>query len=236
MGLAVEFDSLRTGVLIKRYQRFLADVDLDDGERVTVHCPNTGAMTGCAEPGSRVWLSFSDNPRRKLAWTWELVESSQGLICIHSARANAVVRHALESTGALCLGEFSRLEQEVRIPGGGRADFRLSSDSKQLWLEVKAVSWLNGSGLGLFPDSVSDRARRHVRSLCDLIAAGDEAALVFCGFHQGIDRIAPASTVDPLYANLLTEASKQGLGIYGLQVNISPAGLHATGLIDVELA
>lgn len=122
------------------------------------------------------------------------------------------------------------------MPGGGRADFRLLDDTRQLWLEVKAVSWLHGSDLGLFPDSVSDRARRHVRSLCDLIAAGDEAALVFCGFHQGLGRIAPASIVDPLYASLLAEASKQGLGIYGLQVNISPAGLLATGLIDVELA
>ena len=93
----MKFSDLVEGTLLRRYKRFLADVELPDGVTLTAHCPNTGAMTGCAEPGSRVWLSVSDSRTRKYPHTWELVETSEGMACIHSARANAVVREALEA-------------------------------------------------------------------------------------------------------------------------------------------
>ena len=235
MAATLDFADLHRGTLVRRYKRFLADVDLDAGERVTAHCPNTGAMTGCADPGSKVWLSHTDNPKRKLSWTWELVESPEGFICIHSTLANRVVQQALEVSDIFRFDGFTELKPEVSLPTGGRVDFRLTGATRSLWLEVKAVSWLAGSGLGLFPDSVSTRARKHVRELMEVMAGGDRAALVFCVFHTGIERVAPAVQVDPVYAELLGDAQQQGLEMLGLAVDISPSGLQARGFLDVEL-
>ena len=158
----MQFSPLTQGLLIKRYKRFLADITLPDGREVTAHCPNTGSMTGCIEPGWPVWLSHSDNPKRKLAWTLELVESPEGMICVHSALANRIVGEALERPGLLPFEAFNDIRSEVRYGKGSRADFVLSGDGGRLYVEVKAVTLHVGDGLGLFPDAVSDRARRHV--------------------------------------------------------------------------
>ena len=227
------FDNLEQGILQRRYKRFLADVKLQNGEIVVAHCPNTGAMKGCQQTGSRVWLSPSDNPKRKLAWTLELVEDQGSLVCVHSVLANRVVEGALKDGIFPELSGFDTLHREVNLGANTRVDFRLAVGAASIWVEVKAVSWCVGAGLGQFPDAVSVRARKHVQELASLVSSGTRAALIFCAFHQGIERIVPALEVDPKYAEALVGAVQAGVEIYGLGVEISPRGLKATKPLDM---
>src|SRR5215469_1076980 len=153
--------------LLRRYKRFLADVELPDGRRETVHCPNTGSMLGCAGPGMRVWLSRSDNPARKYAWTWEQVEALPGLrVGIHTGRTNALVREGVQSGLIRELSGYARLQAEVMAGEGFRVDFFLSSEGKpDCYLEVKNVTAAVEGRVALFPDAVSERASRHLREL-----------------------------------------------------------------------
>ncbi|MDG1064878.1 MAG: DNA/RNA nuclease SfsA [Luminiphilus sp.] len=228
------FDSLEPGILQKRYKRFLADVTLQNGEVVVAHCPNTGAMRGCQQPGSRVWLSRSDNPKRKLAWTLELVEDNGDLVCVHSVLANRVVEAALHEGIIPELAGFDRLHREVNLGTNTRVDFRLEAEAAPIWVEVKAVSWCVGDGLGQFPDAVSARARKHVLELAGLVNSGCRGALVFCAFHSRIERIAAAVEVDPEYAEALSQAVQAGVEVYGLSMNISPQGLRAVQPLSME--
>lgn len=230
----MRFPELQRGTLIRRYKRFLADVVLEDGETVTAHCPNTGAMTGCAEPGYSVWLSKSSNPRRKLAWTLEVVESPQGAICVHSALANGVVAEALDEGQIPALSGYDTCRREVPYGNGSRVDFRLDWTSESTWVEVKAVTLLKTGGLGLFPDTVSERARRHVEELLSVRREGARAAMVFCALHSGIEKVAPAAVIDPEYTRVLREAVGEGLEVYGLGTEVSATGITVTGPIPVE--
>src|SRR5690606_27076955 len=152
--------------LERRYQRFLADVRLADGSLLTVHCPNTGAMTGCAEPGARVWLSLAVGAHRKYPHTWELVETAAGLACIHSARANQLVAAALAAGTIDELVGYRRLRREVRAVGGSRIDFLLEEGvAPDCLVEVKSVTLCDADGLGRFPDAPSARGLRHLEEL-----------------------------------------------------------------------
>lgn len=207
---------LMPATLIRRYKRFLADVELPDGQQLTVHCPNTGAMTDCCEPGSAVWLSRSDNPRRKYAHTLEQVDSRHGLVGVNTAMANRLVREALETGAITELGGYCRWRSEAPIPdGSGRFDFLLSGNSKapDCYVEVKSATLAVGAGLGQFPDAVSVRARKHVLALTELALGGGAATLLFCVQHSGIERVAPADQVDPEYGVALRKAAAAGVSI-----------------------
>lgn len=223
----MKFDSLVRGVVHERYKRFLADVTLDSGETLTVHCPNTGAMTGCAEPGSVVWLSKSGDPKRKYAYTWELVETAEGLACIASAKANKVVAEALDHGLIADVADYDLVSKEVKYGDNSRADFMLESsiEGKKLYLEVKSVTLCTGDGLGQFPDAVSIRARKHLATLQNVIDSDVRAMLLYCVFHQGINRVAPALTIDPQYAKALNEAKAAGVEVVAYACDISTQGV-----------
>jgi sugar fermentation stimulation protein A len=221
-------EKLRQGRLLKRYKRFLADVELDSGEQLTVHCPNTGAMTGCAEPGSRVWLSHSDNPKRKYAYTWQLVENSAGaMICIHSALANGLVAERLQNSGIAELAGYKEWQREVKLVSGSRIDFfhPLSKNLPDCYMEVKSVTLDCGDGLGAFPDAVSQRAAKHLRELIELRQQGARAVLLFAVLHEGIDRVKAAEHIDPRYAQSLREALAAGVEVIALKADFTPSGL-----------
>lgn len=214
-------------VLIKRYKRFLADVTLPSGEQLTVYCPNTGAMTGCADAGSTVWLSTSDNSKRKYAHTWELVRAVDGnRVCIHSARANELVKEAIERNVVPELTGYEKIKTEIKYGNeGSRIDLLLeNSRSGQLaskcFIEVKSVTLHLGQGLGVFPDAVSDRGRKHLRELIAMVNQGHRAVLFFCVLHTGIDRVAPADLIDPRYAEAYREALASGVEVlaYGAEI------------------
>ncbi len=231
------FDSLISGILLRRYKRFLADVKLDDGSELTVHCPNTGAMTGCAEPGSRVWLSTSDSKTRKYPHTWELVETEQGMACIHSALANRVVEEAIADGVIDSLAGYAELRREVKYGAGSRADLQLEDDARgRCTLEVKSVTLCREGGVGVFPDAVSDRARKHLEELSVLARAGERAVIFFCVFHAGIEQVQPAWDIDARYGEALLAALEAGVEAMAWATDVSPAGIVLTRELPVESA
>ena len=215
----MELGKLHEGLLIRRYKRFLADIETDGGV-ITAHCPNTGAMTGCAERGSRVWFSLSDNPRRKYAATWELVDTGSGFASVNTLRANALVKEAIEAGRITALDCDVPLRAEAPIPGGGgRFDFQLQTQPAT-FVEVKSVTLRQSRGVGMFPDAVSSRGQKHLRALMARAEAGDRAVLLFCAQHTGVGMVTPAASIDPHYANLLDEALSAGVEVlaYGCEL------------------
>lgn len=212
---------LVTATLLKRYKRFLADVILDD-QVITVHCPNTGAMTGCAEPGMRVWLSKSNNLKRKYPYTWEFAQTSSGhMIGIHSAHANRLVQQALQRQMITEYNDYGQIYSEVSLDSflpehqsRSRIDFQLKdADGNACFIEVKSVTLLEG-GQGFFPDTKSERALKHLESLVALKHQGYEASLFFCVQHSGIDSVAPADHIYPAYGEALRLAIAEGVKVF----------------------
>lgn len=199
--------------LLRRYKRFLADVKLADGSELTLHCPNTGSMRGCMDEGARVWYSTSTNPARKYAHTWEQVETAAGArIGVHTGRANGLAAEALEQGLIPEFRGYARMRREVKV-GRSRVDFVLDGEDGSCHLEVKSVTLGVGDGLGLFPDAVSERARRHLEDLTQRAQAGLAAALLYCVQHTGIAVVAPADGIDPAYGAALREAMDAGVQV-----------------------
>lgn len=211
------------GMLVKRYKRFLADVLLADGSTVIAHCPNTGAMTGCAEPGWTVWLSPSTNPKRKLLFTWEVVlTDQQHWIGINTHRANTLVKEAILQDRIAELTGYQSLETEVRFgEEKSRVDFLLSDpDKADCYLEVKSVTLLEGSE-GYFPDATTLRGQKHLRELGSIVDQGKRAVLLFCVQHTGIQSVQVAKHIDPDYAKELKRAMLKGVQVlcYGCEIS-----------------
>ncbi len=223
---------------MQRYKRFLADAELADGRVVTMHCPNTGAMSGCAEPGSRIWYWDSGNPRRKYALTWELIEVRDGsLVGINTLRANRLVKEALSSGNLPGFRDYEDVRSEVAVQHSvtsGRIDFRLRAPGRpDCYLEVKSVTLASSRGLGLFPDAPSERARRHLAILSDLALKGFRAVLFYCAQHTGIRRISPAERIDPEYAEALRLAVASGVEVVACGVQISPERIEIGSALPI---
>lgn len=212
--------------LERRYKRFLADVVFPDGERLTVHCPNTGGMLGCADPGMRVWLSRAANPARKYAWTWELVEALPGvLVGIHTGRTNALVREGIRAGVLKELLGYGALTGEVMAGEGFRVDFLLQghADQPDCYLEVKNVTAAVQDGIALFPDAVSDRATRHLEELMEKVRRGHRAALCFCVQRDDVREVRPADAIDPVYGHALRDAMAAGVEVIAYAARMSTA-------------
>lgn len=218
---------LVSGTLLRRYQRFLADIRLDGGDTVTAHCANTGSMLGLNQPGYRAWLSRSDNPKRKLAWTWELVEPAPGVLCgIHTGRANALVLEALEAGLLPELAGYRDLRREAPLGSNSRSDLRLDYGDSVCHVEVKSVTAAGQDGIGWFPDAVSVRAVKHLRELAARVARGERAAVVFCVQRSDVMAVRPAAHIDPAFAAALAQAADEGVELYALGANVSPEGIE----------
>lgn len=206
--------SLLRGTLIKRYKRFFADVELASGDIVTAHCPNTGAMTGCAEPGYTVFLSESSNPKRKLKYTWELAQTFDGnFIGINTHNANKLVAEALDNK---VLNEFNTIDSwkaEVTPPtANSRFDFALTRGNATEYMEVKSVTLADGEK-GYFPDTVTQRGAKHCLELARLAETGIKTSLLFCVQHTGIKTVQVAEHIDPNYATSVKTAVEAGVSI-----------------------
>jgi sugar fermentation stimulation protein A len=225
-------EPLLEGQLIRRYKRFLADVRLSDGTEVTAHCPNTGSMRGCQPDNARVWLSESNNPKRKLKYTWELVETGPGqLACVNTARPNAQARHAVEAGLVPELDGYSECRSEVKYGAeNSRIDLFLGGhrNAPDAWVEVKNVT-LAEEGEGFFPDAVTTRGQKHLRELMAQVAAGDRAVLFFVVNHTGIGRVRPAYHIDPVYGRLLREAAAAGVEIIAYRAALADVDGNPSG-------
>ncbi len=228
---------LKPARLVKRYKRFLADVVTPEGEAFTLHCANTGAMTGCATPGDTVWYSTSDNPKRKYAHSWELTETAQGhWICVNTLRANQVVHEALLAQRIPELAGYSQITPEVRYGmENSRIDLLLQApDRINCYIEVKSVTLLQQTPLymspyqGFFPDAVTQRGQKHLRELMQVAEKGERAVLFFAVLHSGIAEVAPAHHIDARYAELFCEARQKGVEIFCYATTLCPDGITLT--------
>ncbi|MDF2177810.1 DNA/RNA nuclease SfsA [Aliiglaciecola sp. CAU 1673] len=214
---------LQSGTLIKRYKRFLADIQLDTGEVITAHCANTGAMTGCAEPGFRAFVSYHPDPGRKLAYSWQLAKDNQGhWIGINTHLANKLVEEALATNKITALSGYERVRREVKPKDSNhRLDFMLSGQQQDCYVEVKSVTLLH-DGQGYFPDTVTLRGQQHLQELMRLKRLGYRVVLLFCVQHSGIHSVKAASHLDPHYAATLSEALAVGVEVMAWGCSINP--------------
>lgn len=216
--------NLKKATLIKRYKRFLADVILDDGSETTIHVANTGAMTGCAEPGDIVWYSTSDNPKRKYPLSWELTQSQNNhFICVNTIKANQLAEEAINNGVIKELNGYKNRQREVKYgEENSRIDIFLSqheSNMADAFVEVKSVTLLEGQQ-GYFPDAVTTRGQKHLRELRSIAESGKRAVLLFAVLHSGINSINVAKHIDPKYAKLLTEAINSGVEVLAYKAQI----------------
>ncbi len=222
-------------VLVQRYKRFLADVRRDDGEVMTIHCPNTGSMRNCLVPEAPVWYSISENSKRKYAATWEIATTPMGhLAGINTSRANTLVYEALEAGLVPHLQSFTTLRSEVRYGvEGSRVDFLLELNSQNVYIEVKNVTLCEAAGAGYFPDTVSDRGSRHLRELTRIVEQGNRGVLIYCVQHSGVDSVAPARHIDPAYARAYADARAAGVEVYALGASLSPSEIVLNRLLPI---
>lgn len=218
---------LKPATLIKRYKRFLADAITPEGETFTLHCANTGAMTGCATPGDTLWYSTSDNAKRKYAHSWELTQTQQGeWICVNTLRANTLVREAIEQNLIDELSGYSKISSEVKYGGeNSRIDLLLQAENRvNCYIEVKSVTLLQHER-GYFPDAVTLRGQKHLRELQSVVENGQRAVLFFAVLHTGIEQVAPAHHIDARYAALLAQVRQAGVEVICYGATLSPDGL-----------
>lgn len=229
--------ALEPATLIQRYKRFLADITLPGGSERTIHCANTGAMTGCATPGNAVWYSTSDNPKRKYPNSWELTETAQGhRICINTARANQLAVEAIQSGTIGELQGYDQLQTEVKYGNeNSRIDILLNSENKpKCYIEVKSVTLLDEklAGQGYFPDAVTTRGQKHLRELSEMAQSGHRAVLLFTVLHSGIEKVSAAHHIDAKYSQLLKTAQEQGVEVLCYKAEISNSEMKLVNAIE----
>ena len=222
-------------IFLKRYKRFLADIENSKGHKETVYCPNTGAMTNCWAEGDTVYLSDSKDPRRKTQHTLEIIRHQGRFIGVNSAKANDLIFDAFKHDKLEGFSGFERIERESAFQDS-RFDFKLSdSRGASQFVEVKSVTYKSDNDWGLFPDAPSARACKHLQTLIEAQQQGFRAALIFCAQHSGIKRIAPAGAVDPEYAHLLGRAIQAGVSVVGVGISFRPPFAWVSGVLPVAL-
>ena len=219
------------GQLIHRYKRFLADIVLEDGTGITAHCPNPGAMLGLNMPGLACWLSRSDNPKRKLTHTLEMVEVEGGLVGINTLLPNRLVAEALVMGTLPEVSGYGGVRPEVRYGEASRVDFLLSDPfdaaaRPRLWLEVKNCHLSRTPGLAEFPDCVAARSSRHLRELSAMVAAGDRAAALFVVQREDCEAFSACADLDPVFARGLDEAAAAGVEVLAYACEMGVSGVR----------
>lgn len=215
--------------LIKRYKRFLTDVVLPDGREITVHCPNTGSMKRCMPEGARIWISDSQNEKRKYRHTWELVEiDNQHLACINTGLPNKLVKEAIDNGVISELQGYQAIKAEVKYGEASRIDWLLSNNEGEelCYVEVKNATLLEDGelgdgGWGYFPDAVTDRGRKHLYELAEMVKQGHRAVLCFCVSHTGINKVSPAAHIDMKYTQALEEVMALGVEVIAYRADIT---------------
>lgn len=227
------------GVLVKREKRFLVHAVLDDGREVIAHTNNTGTMLGCNTPGSAVWLSPANDPKRKLKWTYELVESDGVLVGINTSVPNRLAVEAVEDGTVAELQGYDRVRTEVRYGAErSRIDVLLERGPEdapeRCWVEVKNVTLVE-NGVALFPDAVTERGRKHLRELTAMVAAGDRAAMLYVVQRADGATFSPADAIDPAYGAALREAAAAGVEILAYRAEVNPEEIRLRTPLPVVL-
>lgn len=225
---------------LRRYKRFLADVQRGDGEVLTVHCPNTGRMTNCLVSGSPCWIFDSQNAKRKYRYGLELVTTSTGEIaCVNTLRANQLVKEAFMGKNIPSFEKYDEiLVEQVYGQEKSRIDFLLKTGAQSpvqpCFVEVKSVTLGESDGQMYFPDAPSLRAQKHLRELIWIHKQGHRAVVFFCVLHSGASSVAPAVDVDPIYSGLLREARQVGVELVAYGWDLSEKGFSLARPIEIQ--
>lgn len=225
---------LKPASLIKRYKRFLADVKTENGDVITVHCPNSGSMRGCAEPESPVMISYSDNPKRKYPYTLEMVMVNGVWVGINTSRTNHLVREAFENEIVKEIGPVDTIKAEIKVSEKSRLDFLLTQGERNIYVEVKNCSLVE-DGFAMFPDAVTTRGTKHLQELLTIKEAGHDAYVFFCVQRMDADQFKPAAHIDPVYAVNLLEVKNKGVGVLAYQAEVHPEQIQIMRSIPVVI-
>lgn len=228
---------LIAATLIRRYKRFLADVELACGKVITIHSPNTGSMLGCAEAGMRVWIRDSENPKRKYRFAWEQSETAEGvLINVNTILSNKLVREGIESGRVKELTTYSQIKAEVKYGSqGSRIDLLLREDDSLCYVEVKNVTARVDEDMAIFPDAVTSRGVKHLQELMSMVEQGHRAVIFFCVSRNDVKRMRTAGEIDPLYAETFIQAVESGVEALAYVTHVSESEIRLSHAIPVQI-
>jgi sugar fermentation stimulation protein A len=221
------------GRLIKRYKRFLADVELDNGEIVVAHTSNSGSMKSCLEEGAEVYLTYVDDPKRKTKYTWEMIKINGSWVGINTAVPNLLVYEAVKSQQIADLRGYSFVKREVKFDDS-RFDVFASNEAEECFIEVKNVSMKVGE-YARFPDAVTTRGKKHLNTLMRVKKEGKRAVMVYVIQRTDVTTFAPAFDIDPEYAKSLQEAYENGVEVYPIRAIVTPERIELGELLPFEL-
>lgn len=231
----MKLPKLIPGRLVKRYKRFLADIELDDGGMVTAHCPNSGSMKGCNLEGSPIYISESPNANRKLPYTWELVQVDGVWVGINTMLSNRLAEEGILNGTIAELQGYERLRREVSYGSErSRIDLLLESNVGSCYVEVKNVTLVE-SGVAMFPDAVTERGQKHLRELMEVVRDGGRGVLLFTVQRGDVNVVAPADFIDPAYGRLLRRAAENGVEVLAYRAQVTPEDIRLTGRLAVRL-
>lgn len=231
----VQIDApLLEGRLLRRYKRFLADVELSGGEIVTAHCPNTGSLAGCLPEGARAVLRDSRDPKRKLRYTFQTVEVDGTWVNVDTSLPNAVVAEAVERGRLRPLAGYDAQRREVRYGENSRIDLLLERGEERCYVEVKSTTLARGN-LALFPDAVTTRGRKHLEELARMVEAGHRAVILFLVSRADVTRFAPADDIDPDYGRTLREVTARGVEALAYTTKVEPGRLEIARKLPIRL-
>lgn len=228
--------SLQPATLIKRYKRFLADVEFSDGTIRTAHTPNTGSMMGCAEPGMRVWLRHNGEGKRKYPWSWEASETADGvLIGVNTALPNRLVSEAIRAGVVESLRGYGSLRQEVAYGSrNSRIDVLLEGGAPRCYVEIKNVTACN-DGVAFFPDAVTARGLKHLQELIEVVEQGNRGVIFFCVQRSDARAMRPADEIDAAYGRTLRDAVQKGVEALAYRAVVSPEGVKLSQPLPIKL-
>jgi len=236
----MEFSTpLIPGKLIKRYKRFMTDVELENGDIVVAHCANSGSMLSVNEPGAPVWLSPANDPKRKLKFTWELVQIGDAMVGINTQHPNRIVADAIEAGLVAELVGYDSLRREVKYGKNSRIDILLESATKPMcYVEVKNTTMrrdLTPGAPAEFPDSVTTRGAKHLDELSDMVREGHRAVMFYLVQRDDADAFTVAADIDPTYAERLKAAMQAGVEVVAYTCRVSPTEIVVTTPVEVKL-
>lgn len=221
----MQFNNLIKGKLIRRYKRFLADIELENEEVVIAHCTNTGSMKSVIEEGAPVLISLSNNPNRKTKYTWEMIFINGSWVGVNTANANKIAKEIVLANNISGLQNLQQLKSEVKIMDSRLDFFGIDTEGTEVWIEVKNVSMKEGDW-ALFPDAVTTRGQKHLKTLMEIKKQGHRAAMIYIIQRSDVKYFAAAQNIDPEYSKLLQVAKKNGVEVYPVQMKLNEKGIH----------
>ncbi len=230
----MQFEKLIHGKLIKRYKRFLADVILENNEIITAHVPNSGAMTSCIEENCDVWLTFHDNPKRKLKYTLELTKMGENLICTNTGVANKIAIEAIENSTIKELQGYTSLKPEQKYGQNSRIDILLENENQKCYVEVKSVSLKIDDNLA-FPDSVTSRGTKHLNELYDMVQEGHRSVMLYVIQRTDALPFRLACEIDKKYCEAFKEVTKKGVEVLVYQSDITLEKIEIKEHFDFQI-